>query len=360
MADRTLVYQNEVPFTVDILQSQKNYYEALSAFMSTILGTSTGLNELACVPSSPPALTVDVEPGQIYIMAQTDPTAYGDIPADTTQILKQGILAAATTLNTPAPATPGDSIKYLIQFAYSQVDGVPVNRTFYAAASSVVDTQRQDLCVVDVKAGTPAPTGTEVTPTPDAGYVGGWVVTVANGQATVTSGDIAEYPGAPFITDKFQDFLTEAQADARYVKLPTLNVAQYAFDAYETTTPILPPGTHIIVFNSVPHNIATWYNPANGRLTPTIPCVMQLNCSLSYNSGLGTAGLRLRGLKNGTDEFFTQGGLINASDPAYQSSASGLCWFNGTTDFAEIILITEGVNIQLDATCVFSGFVIAN
>jgi hypothetical protein len=53
---------------------------------------------------------------------------------------------------------------------------------------------------VQVKAGTAATTGSQVTPTPDAGYIGLWVVTVANGQTTITSGNISLYPGAPLVT----------------------------------------------------------------------------------------------------------------------------------------------------------------
>jgi hypothetical protein len=39
----------------------------------------------------------------------------------------------------------------------------------------------------------------DAVPTPDAGWAGLYVVTVANGATTITSGNISQYSGAPFI-----------------------------------------------------------------------------------------------------------------------------------------------------------------
>src|SRR6185436_19261972 len=118
------------------LQSQKNTYESVAAYFDTVTGSTTSLNGFNCTESTPPALTVDVAAGQIYSLQETDPSDYGSIPADSADIMKQAILSAPTTLSTPAPVTVGHSVKYLIQIAYSQVDGVPVNRTFYSAPSA--------------------------------------------------------------------------------------------------------------------------------------------------------------------------------------------------------------------------------
>ncbi|MCP3025217.1 hypothetical protein [Cupriavidus basilensis] len=49
------------------------------------------------------------------------------------------------------------------------------------------------------KAGVSATTGAQVTPAPDAGYTGLWVVTVANGQTTITSANIAQATNAPIL-----------------------------------------------------------------------------------------------------------------------------------------------------------------
>jgi hypothetical protein len=53
---------------------------------------------------------------------------------------------------------------------------------------------------VGVKAGTAATTGTQTTPTPDAGYIPLWVVTVPYGDTSVDAGQIVAAPGAPAIS----------------------------------------------------------------------------------------------------------------------------------------------------------------
>src|SRR5262249_1721142 len=60
-------------------------------------------------------------------------------------------------------------------------------------------TTRKCTVQVSAKAGTAATTGTQVTPAPDSGYVGLWVVTVANGAVTVVAGNISQYASAPYL-----------------------------------------------------------------------------------------------------------------------------------------------------------------
>ena len=94
----------------------------------------------------------------------------------------------------------------MIQATFQEVDAGQETRPFYNADDpnqpyyELVNGSRQDNCVVAVKAGIAATTGTQVTPSPDSGYVGLWVVTVNYGQTEINSGNISEYPGAPFIS----------------------------------------------------------------------------------------------------------------------------------------------------------------
>lgn len=61
--------------------------------------------------------------GRIYSQQNIDGAAYGSVAADIThQIVKQGILLDPVTLNTPAPATAGFSVNFLIQAAYQDSD----------------------------------------------------------------------------------------------------------------------------------------------------------------------------------------------------------------------------------------------
>ncbi|VVC75978.1 hypothetical protein AQUSIP_12790 [Aquicella siphonis] len=210
--DRTLVYQSAVPQDVDILNTNLNSYVGIAKLGAGLLGTNTQINGLACTETGTPSMSVLIGAGEIYQLADIDTTAYGSLPSDATQILKQGInLDSITTTAMTAPGTPGQSVNYLIQFTLSEVDGGAVILPYYNSANPAQTfdgpnnssqpnyTIRQDQVAYNIKAGTPAATGSQVTPTPDAGYVGGWVVTIANGDTAITNSMISQYPSAPFI-----------------------------------------------------------------------------------------------------------------------------------------------------------------
>ncbi len=201
-----------------------------------LLGSSTAASGLACSATSPASLNVTVAPGRIYSLQNVDNTAFSTLPADTShQIVKQGILANAVTLACPAPSTPGFSVNYLIEATYQDFDALPVVLPFYNGANptqpfsgpansgATSNTVRQGLCVVQAKAGIPAATGTQVTPSPDAGYVGLWVVTVAFGATSIGSSNISQSSGAPFVAAPLGQFL-----------------APYAITAAEITAGVIP------------------------------------------------------------------------------------------------------------------------
>jgi hypothetical protein len=135
------------------------------------------------------------------------------LPADTADsILKQGIVLGSSTFNLAAPTTSGYSINYLIEAIFQESDTNNVVLPYFNSANpnqpfsgqgnsgAPQPTQRQGLCVLQVKAGAAAVGGTQVTPAADAGYTGLWVITVANGQSTITSANITQLAGAPFLT----------------------------------------------------------------------------------------------------------------------------------------------------------------
>jgi hypothetical protein len=201
--DRRIAFTFEVPYVEDFLYTSRYQMIALGQLCRALVTTDIGLRGLPCVPNSPADLTVIVEPGEVYKEEDVDDTAYGSIPADTTrQIIKQGIIWDDTQLTCPAPTTPGNSVKQLVQITYEEEDTDALSRQFFdgtTVTNQTVEQVRLGKCVVELETGTEAPTGTEVIPTPDSGYAGAWVVTIAHGQTTITAGDIAEYPNAPFI-----------------------------------------------------------------------------------------------------------------------------------------------------------------
>ncbi|UQV43458.1 hypothetical protein KIV45_15940 [Janthinobacterium lividum] len=208
---RQIIYPGQIPLETDLLGTNKNTMIALAKLTAAIIGTATMVNGLTCAPNAPAALSVVVSPGEIYSLQNIDGTAYSSIAADTTHsIMKQGISMDAVTLTCPAPSTAGQSINYLIQAAFSEVDSGAVVLPYYnasnpstaysgpAGAGTTNNTVRDGVVALSAKAGIAAATGSQLTPAADAGYVGLWVVTVANGQTTITAGNIVQAVGAPF------------------------------------------------------------------------------------------------------------------------------------------------------------------
>ncbi|WP_210420169.1 hypothetical protein [Aquisphaera giovannonii] len=211
---------------------------ALGLLAQAVLGTNTVADGLACTPTTPASLSVLVGPGSIYSVANLEATAYGSLPADTTdQIVKQGIVLGNTTFNCPAPVTSGQSVVYLVQAQYQDTDGGSTVLPYYNASNPAVpysgpsnsgnpqNTIRKGVCFLSLKTGVAATTGTQTTPTPDAGYVGLYAITVANGQTTVTSGNIKQLATAPIIGKKLVDMLTAIQQDTPNFALDTSGVA---------------------------------------------------------------------------------------------------------------------------------------
>lgn len=210
--DRILIYPGQIPLETDGLNTNRNTMVAIAKLAKAMFGTGTIVNGLTVGASSPAALTVDVQPGEIYAPENLDSTDYSSLPSDTThQILKQGIMLDKVTLACAAPGTSGFSINYLIQAALSEVDGTAVVLPFYNASNpsqaysgpnntgASSNTVRSCGVTLSAKAGAAATTGTQTTPAPDSGFVGIAVVTVANGQSTITSGNISAYSGAPVL-----------------------------------------------------------------------------------------------------------------------------------------------------------------
>lgn len=210
--DRHIVYPGAIPLDTDILKAIKDGYYGVGWLSESIIGTNAVCSGLGVTPTSPASLQVNVAPGAIYSLQTVDVSAYGSLGTDANQFTKQGILASAATLTLTPPGTVGQSINYLVQIAFSEVDGTPVVLPYYNSANPSVawsgpnnsgtpqNTVRKDTCVVQLKAGTPAASGSQTTPAPDAGFTGIYVITVANGQTTITSGNISLLATAPFFT----------------------------------------------------------------------------------------------------------------------------------------------------------------
>lgn len=211
--DRPIIYPGAIPLETDLLKASRDAMVAIATLAKDLLGTATVVGGLQCTATGPASMSVAISPGSIYSLQNLDSTAYSSLGADTThQIMKQGILLDAVALACPAPTTAGFSIVYLIQATFQEVDANAVVLPYYNAANPAVafsgpansgtaqSTDRLGKVLLAAKPGMPAATGTQSAPPPDAGYVGLWYVTVANGQTSITSTSIAQATAAPFIS----------------------------------------------------------------------------------------------------------------------------------------------------------------
>jgi hypothetical protein len=242
---RQTVYAGQVPLETDLLNTNKNVLTAIGHVLQDMLGTSTLFSGLACVPTAPAGMTVNVNPGRAYSLQAIDTGAWSSLSADAHQIMKQGILLDAQNFSCPAPGTAGFSINYLIQGAFQEVDTGSTVLPYYNASNpsqayngpngtgTSQTTARDNTVQLQLKAGVAATTGSQITPTPDAGFNGLWVVTVPFGASTITSANISQYSGAPFLTASLLSMIQQSGLYA--VATGTANAHVAAFSPPITT-----------------------------------------------------------------------------------------------------------------------------
>lgn len=224
MTDRVISYAGALPRVEDFLSVSKYAMVGIGAVAEAILGQGTqvaGL-EVTAVPNSAvsgSAFAINVGRGFIFSYQETDPTAYGVLGTDTgTNVLKTGILSSGINmgLSNVAPASAGYSTNYLISAAFVEQDINEAVLPYYNAAnptqpfsgpannSAAQVTARQDTIVLQATGGTPAPTGSQLSPSTPAGYVPLYIVTIHNGDTATVNGQISIAPDAPFISSAGQ------------------------------------------------------------------------------------------------------------------------------------------------------------
>ena len=343
--DRQLVYPYEGVQDVDILLTNKNAMVGLGYALQAILGGSTVADGLACTPTSPAGMTVNVATGSIYSLAQIDATAYGTVNSDTTdQIVKQGIAFGTTNFACAAPSTTGQSVVYLVQAQYQDQDSGSTNEPFVNSSNntqyfSTVNTVRKGVCVLSLKAGTAATTGTQATPTPDAGYVGLWAITVANGATTITSGNIAQYPGAPFIGTKLTQRMQLSQIGRG--GLLTLSTSQSLANASET----------VITWPTAIYDTDGCTSSA-GFTVPAGVSLVRMNGQATFaNSSTGARKMRV--LKNGTFEgyglFSSRVGTPDSADVTILNGSGAIVQVSPGDTLALMALQSSGGALNLVA-----------
>jgi hypothetical protein len=235
--DRQIVYPASIPLDTDFLTQNRSAMVALGSLAQAVLGTATIVDGLACQPTSPASLSVTVGAGSVSQFGPVDSLAYGSLAADTTdQIVKMGINLQPTTFTLSAPATPGESVIYLIEATFSETDATPVVLPYVNAANpaqpysgpdnsgTAQNTQRIERVQLQLKAGTAANTGTEAAPAIDSGWSGLYLITVNNGQTAITAANIAVHPASPFVNFKLPTLTPGFSRRVAYAAATTFTV----------------------------------------------------------------------------------------------------------------------------------------
>ena len=214
--DRVQNYNLQTPLTADDLNKERDYTAiALGKIVSALLGQSTVVSDLtATAVASTSVPTVQLSDGQLYELATLDPTAFGSLPVNsfpsTATVMKQGLLLASrgdvNTFELTPPGTSGESIIYLLEAQYADLDADTQTITFYNVSDPTNPTTatqprvREGTISFVLKAGVASSSPT--APSADAGYVPLYNIEVAYGQTVLSQSDITVASGAPFLSQK--------------------------------------------------------------------------------------------------------------------------------------------------------------
>lgn len=216
--DRNVVYPGSIPLDTDLLSINRNAMIGLGYLVQATLGTSAIVDGLACTPTVPASLTINVGPGSITSLGPVDATNYGSLPADLSDpLVRMGINLSSTPFTLSAPAVSGQSVNYLIEAAFSESDTGAIVLPYYNAANpaqpytgpsnsgAAQNTRRIQRVQLQLKPGAPANAGSQATPPADTGWIGLYIVTVNYGQTEVSADQIIQLPGAPFLPFKLPE-----------------------------------------------------------------------------------------------------------------------------------------------------------
>lgn len=207
--------QRPIIYTLEQIRS----FDALSGYVDALIGDANGLqvvlgatgtviSNLVVTPENPASLTLNISNGFIAQLESVDQSAYGSLAATTQQVLQLGANIVTSVAISNAGLSAGQAQYVMLEAGFKQQDAIATNDPnggvlpyvnisnpadpFYGPGNSGVaqNTVRNAVCDIKVIYGTPATAGSEVPPTPDAGYVPVALIDLAHGQVSITGGEI--------------------------------------------------------------------------------------------------------------------------------------------------------------------------
>jgi hypothetical protein len=231
--NRRIIYTGPIVTSLDAAQAQQFSMVGLGFLIEATMGAAAGCFGLAATATSPASMSINIGRGGLWQTTVVDETAPGtDAIQDATDpLVKMGINLGATAIAFVAPPTSGQSQDFLIQGQMLEQDGTPLVLNYYnsgnpsqplagpANSGSAQNTIRAQVVSLEVVAGAPASTGSQTVPSVTTGWVPLYVVTLANGATTVTTGNVAIHPNAPFVDPLG---IGKGIASGRMVRIPQL------------------------------------------------------------------------------------------------------------------------------------------
>lgn len=220
--DRIFKYSKTIVLDTDFLSTSKNGMLGLGKLTSFLLnGTTTLAHGLNATQTTSPSLSITLAAGQIYSFVVVDATAYGSLAADTTHsVMKQAFNVDPVNVGPfTVPGTVGQSANHLVQAQYVETDSGSQVLPYYNSSNPTIPqsgpnntgtsqpTVRGGTISLAIKAGTPVATGSQVTPAPDSGWIGLWVVTIAQGASTIVNANISAYNNSVSFFQGFVPFV---------------------------------------------------------------------------------------------------------------------------------------------------------
>jgi hypothetical protein len=209
--DRNIVYPGAIPLDTDLLSLNRNVMIAVGFMMKATFGTDVVVDGLTCTPTLPASMSVQVGPGSLAQLDVVDRTSYGSLSADSSDpLVKMGINVSSQTFGLQAPTDFGMSTNYLIQACFQETDQDLTVLPYYNAANpaqpysgptnsgAAQATSRSQTVQLQLKSGVPSPSGTQLTPVQDNGWVALYVITASYGQSSIEANNITIAPTAPF------------------------------------------------------------------------------------------------------------------------------------------------------------------
>lgn len=373
------VYPGAIPLDTNILQPQRNVEIALGFMMQAAFGTTTVIDGLAVTQTGTPGMGVLVGPGSIITGTTVDTVAsgFGSLTYDGSDALvKIGVNLTSTTMSVlTAPGVAGQSQNWLLEAQFIEADGSPVVLPYYNASNPAVpytgplnagtpnNTARTNRVQLQWKGGTAATTGQQGTPTPDAGWVGVSVITVANGQTSILNANIAPYSAAPLVPTKLPQQRTKLTAALNIYVSPF--GSDTAGSGLAASSPFLTTqkAWTFVSQNYDTNGFGVTINLASG--TYTAPCSASQgvvgNGTVQFLGNIGSPSSVVVNCATGTACFSASAGaLITVSGMTLISSAgvSQLSSVNNAiVGFGNVVFGSAGTGSHITAA---NGIVIAN